>query len=97
MKTPPGLCEPTSNDKRLNRAMLKFIDTREPNYADIGELNSKIEYIKKELNISVKQIDCDFNFDYLFGNYNTIFCFEVLEHLQNPLFFMSQIKKDFKQ
>ena len=93
MKTSPGLCKATSNDKRLNRSMVKFIDTRDPNYADIGELNSKMEYIKKELNISVKQIDYDFNFDYMAGHFNTIFCFEVLEYLQNPLFFMNQIKK----
>jgi 2-polyprenyl-3-methyl-5-hydroxy-6-metoxy-1,4-benzoquinol methylase len=39
----------------------------------------------------------DFNFDrFPAKKYDVIFCFEVLEHLQNPLWFMAQIKSILK-
>lgn len=78
----------------INR-MLKFmgeLDT-DKSYADIGINNKKIEYIKQKTCIFVVQINSvDFNFAKLSGQFDVIFCFELLEHLQNPLWFMKQLK-----
>ena len=86
-----GKCKLSKNTKiqhKRKKDVLLFIDeVREP-IAHIGDgdfLNinrSRIIYAK------------DFNFDTLYYGikYNTVFCFEILEHLQNPLFFLMQIK-----
>lgn len=62
---------------------------------DIGENNPfKIE-LEKLLNVKIDSTNSELNFDYdrIPGKYNTIFCFEVLEHLFNPLFFLESLKK----
>ena len=66
------------------------------NYYDIGEKNPRMEFLKYCWRlIRIKQIDSgDFNFDELKApKVDGVFCFEVLEHLQNPLFFMKQLMK----
>ena len=61
--------------------------------ADMGDRNPKMELIKDELGISVEQISgIDFNFDKVLGRYDVIFALQVIEHLQNPLWFMLQLK-----
>src|SRR3989304_7904643 len=62
--------------------------------ADVGKQNAKMEYIKKKLGIEVDQIEApDFNFmEKRENRYNTICIFNVLEHLQNPLWFMKCMK-----
>lgn len=64
--------------------------------ADIGRANSKMEYIKNAFIIDVDQLDLpDFNFDRFdsvhLRKYDTVFCLEVIEHIQNPLFFMREL------
>ncbi len=84
----------------------KFVDTKilpfvlyyphGGDFYDIGEKNPRMEYLKYcWQTIRVKQIDSgDFNFDELEApKADGVFCFEVLEHLQNPLFFMKQLMK----
>lgn len=101
----PGFSEDDliSQDKRIVKKLAKiisnFIIKKDGSYADIGSVNLKMEEIKRLLKIDVAQVVVnDFNFDSLPTNlYDTIFCFEVLEHLQNPLFFLIQIKKMMKQ
>jgi len=64
-------------------------------FADIGTPNPKMEKLKELLRIAVDQIAVpDFNFDPLpkHKKYDVIFCLEVLEHLQNPLFLMRELK-----
>ena len=68
-------------------------------FADIGQENPKMSITKERTGIIVDQIDVrDFNFDQLPKNkrYDVIFCFEIIEHLQNPLFFIRELKSILK-
>lgn len=68
---------------------------------DMGEFNPRIKYIADEMGLIIKTIDVpDFNWnkipitsqsDFKVFSYRT-FAFEVVEHLQNPLFFMNELK-----
>lgn len=66
-------------------------------YADIGERNKKVEILEDYLKVKFDPLTAeDFNFDDFEGQeagekYDIITCFEILEHLQNPLFFMKNI------
>ena len=66
---------------------------------DIGEYNPRIEYIKDVMGIRVKTIDKeDFNWDELgVSNLDIILALELFEHVQNPLFFMNELKKAVSQ
>jgi len=92
----PGICTKEAImyiDKRIFRKTSEFINNLKGKIADIGCINAKSLYISKSFNVNIDQIDCDFNFDVLPVNkYDIIFCLEVLEHLQNPLFFMKNLK-----
>lgn len=91
--------------KRMHRFVDKIIPFLNVNHGDLcldfGERNPKMEYIKERLNINVVQIEgFDFNFDRFIGYYNSsdvIFALEVVEHLQNPLWFMRELKKCLKK
>lgn len=61
---------------------------------DMGEYNPRIKYLTEKMSLHIESIDnFDFNFDELDRLYEckTIFAFEILEHLQNPLFFMKEL------
>jgi len=66
---------------------------------DIGEHNPRIEYIKDVMGIKIKTIDKeDFNWDELgVSNLDIILALELFEHVQNPLFFMNELKKAVSQ
>ncbi len=90
-------------DERICQSTAKFMGTTLKkghafhDFADVGERNKKVEIIEKELSISFTQLIADdFNFDFLKslnGNekFDVITCFEVIEHLQNPLFLVKQL------
>jgi hypothetical protein len=62
---------------------------------DIGEKNPRMEYLKEKMDMEVIQyISSDLNFDTVLHKFDPdiIFCFEVMEHLQNPLLLMSRMK-----
>jgi len=92
------------NKKRLLRYMRKFLPflaVKETDKCiDMGEANPKMEYIKNELRINVTQVsDIDFNFgtlDKYYGSADVVFALEVLEHVQNPLWFMREMKRCLK-
>ena len=89
----PGMCPAYSNDIRLFRNTAKFIGSLSGRVADMGCSNSKSEYLSRHFDIEIDQIDCDFNFDALpMFKYDVVLCFEVIEHLQNPLLFMTNLK-----
>lgn len=82
---------PTPN---MVREFLKFMYLHVDNdIHDIGERNWKSDYMRKH-GYTVHQVNAnDFNFDKFSipKNVRVITCFEVLEHIQNPLFFMQNI------
>ena len=83
---------------RYMRKLLPFFDIKQDELcADMGDKSPKMEIIKDKLGINVEQIcDIDFNFDEVKGSYDTIFALQVVEHLQNPLWFMLQLKNALK-
>lgn len=99
----PGYSENTASpheDVNNNRvkAVIDFMQgTVALPAADIGEKNKFVRLLSERLGVKIESVEVpDLNFDALVtekSSYGTIFCFEVLEHLQNPLFLLSEIKK----
>jgi len=58
---------------------------------DIGDENPLSRKLSSYYDISIDQTDIDLDLDSLEGNYNTVFCFEVIEHLFNPLHLLLEI------
>jgi len=83
--------------KFVDKKILPFIKIRhwDACYCDIGEVNPRMEYIKEKLPIKVHQVDSeDFNFyNALRTGADVVFAFEVIEHLQNPLFFVRELSR----
>jgi len=92
----PGICLTRTTmfeDKRLFKRTAKFIGSLDGRVADMGCENAKSNYLSDYFGVKIEQIDCDFNFTSLPDKkYDIILCLEVLEHLQNPLFFMKNVK-----
>jgi hypothetical protein len=88
-------------ERFVDRKIIPFLNIKnEDSCLDLGEMNPRMEYIKKrykelQFEIDVNQVDTnDFNFDTLPPcKVNVVFAFEVIEHLQNPLWFMRELKK----
>lgn len=56
---------------------------------DVGERSPFTEQLEKSLQIKIENTNFDLNYPkQLNKKYDSIFCFEVLEHLQNPLLFL---------
>ena len=62
---------------------------------DIGEYNPRIKYIAEQMGLDIRTLDAeDFNWCGIRArDCDNIFAFEIVEHLQNPLFFMNELKK----
>jgi hypothetical protein len=96
----PGYCDDSTLQKidiRLFRGMESFIEVNDCIVVgEIGKPNAKSDYISKKKGIMIDQLcsDYDFNEGLPLNNgrkYNIIFCFEILEHLQNPLLFLKSL------
>lgn len=103
MKSNPGICSNeaiTIFDKKVFKGTLKFVKLN-GKIADMGCMNIKSSFLAGSFRKHIEQIDFDFNFDPLPQGYmqafDTILCLEVLEHLQNPLFFMKTMKQMLKK
>ena len=69
--------------------------------ADCGENNPMKEAIEKYFDIKIYNLDWDFNdplpmYPAIGYKFDVIFCFEVLEHLFNPLLFLNHLKYHLK-
>ena len=92
------------NEKRVKRYMkrvAKFINLKPGALCiDVGEANPRMECLKKMFpDITVDQWDVDdLNFDKLPATkkYDAIFALDVLEHIQNCLWTVKQMKKALK-
>ena len=62
---------------------------------DIGEFNPRIKYTVNSMGLDIYTIDYDdFNWDKIAERQcGIVFASEIVEHLQNPLFFMNELKK----
>jgi len=95
----PGYCNISwRHDEWYFRQIAKFIGKLQGDCIDIGKINPKVEYLKYyNPGTKIEQIITeDLNFDMLTGHYDNILLFEVLEHLQNPLWCMYQLKQILK-
>jgi len=69
-------------------------------YLDVGEANPRMEYMKGRLGIEVDQFappDLNFCMATKTDYYNAIFALDVLEHLQNCLLTVRELKKMLKK
>ncbi|MBT3216225.1 MAG: methyltransferase domain-containing protein [Candidatus Marinimicrobia bacterium] len=60
---------------------------------DIGDENPVSEKLSSNYNINISQTDIDLDIEKLNGTFDTVFCFEVVEHLFNPLHLLLEINK----
>lgn len=92
-----SLLPETMSTRRSARFIINFIGKRELGKTlDIGCPNPLGSLLEKHYNIKLDNTDIDLDIGELIGEYDTIFCFEVVEHLFNPLNLLFQIKKVLK-
>ena len=82
------------NRAKETLAYLQTQNLKGKRLADCGEYNPMARRIENLLDREIETLDWDFdrNFGTQYGKYDVIFCFEVLEHLFNPLFFLQVLK-----
>jgi len=74
------------------RETIAFINPK-GRVADCGEPNALKCEIVKHFGMAIDSIEWDFNYPHREENkYDTILCFEILEHLFNPLTFLESIR-----
>ena len=64
---------------------------------DIGERNPLTEVLENHFSTNINSTNIDLDIEKLTGEYDTVFCFEVLEHLFNPLHLLLEIKSVLKK
>lgn len=82
--------------KKRARKYLEFIDEFPEPILDIGMRNQVTELVEEGLCSPIEGTqESEFNFDFRTNQktYGTVLCFEVLEHIMNPLNFMLNIHK----
>ncbi len=86
-----GIWREDSNTIKRAEVYEKFMGKISHPSLDIGSKN----FIGSILNIEDNTIDCDFNWSVMAPEikYKTITCFEVIEHVMNPLAFMVNLKR----
>jgi len=83
--------------KNIERVTFQFIGKRNIGKTlDIGERNPLTEVLEKHFSTKIDNTNIDLDIGKLKGRYDTIFCFEVLEHLFNPLHFLTEAYKVLK-
>lgn len=69
-------------------------------FLDIGSRSQVTELLERELNRSIEStLETDFNYAVTADKkeYGTVFCFEVIEHILNPLLFVESIRRLMKK
>ncbi len=84
--------------KNIKIAIIEFIGKRKLGQTlDIGTRNPLTEILEKHFSKKIQNTDIDLDTGSLVGQFDTIFCFEVLEHLFNPLHFLQEVYKVLKK
>lgn len=87
----------TKRQTNIFNAITSFINTKElGSVLDIGARNPLTETLEKYYSIKITNTDIDLDVGKLSGKFDTVFCFEVIEHLFNPLHLLFEIKKVLK-
>ena len=76
------------------KAMLPFIDEIKQPILDYGERNPLVELLEKSLGCPIDSTDLIDLDRHPTPSAGTVFCFEVLEHVYNPLFLLENIKAE---
>lgn len=79
------------NDLRY-KFTLRFIDELHSKVLDIGSRNPITNLIESQFGIGIRNTSRDVDVEPLEGHYNFVLCFEVIEHLMNPLWFLKNVK-----
>lgn len=83
--------------RTIKAAKAEFMDELRAPVADMGDPNTAKKLIENVKGIEIESIyNIDFDYDPIPGQWGTIICLEILEHLFNPLFFLENIKKALK-
>lgn len=90
--TQDELQQSSKNNLRIQKT-LEFVNTHKPSKAlDIGERNPLTPLLEKKFDIKIENTSIDLDEEKINDKFDTIFCFEVLEHLMNPLFFLKNLR-----
>ncbi len=86
-----GIWRRDANTERRAEIYSEFMGKIQHPSLDVGHKN----YIGDLLKIEDNTLECDFNFNVVAvkDDYKTITCFEVIEHVMNPLAFMVNLKR----
>jgi hypothetical protein len=72
---------------------VEFIDEHIWDAIDIGENNPMKAFLEAYYNIEIASTQGDLDVVELEGDYGTVLCFEVIEHVANPLHLLLQMRK----
>jgi len=76
------------------RRIASFLEETPEPVLDLGEINPKIGVLQKEKGFRFTSCDAiDFDTDRIPGQWGTIICLEILEHLYNPLFALESMRQ----
>lgn len=82
-------------DKIRFRETIKRVKVIKP-HLDIGEENPLGRLLGVDVEDYTGKADLNWPWD-MYEKYNTITCFEVIEHVQNPLLMLTQIKRHLSE
>lgn len=84
------------NESRFSQTV-DFIGNVSGIALDIGERNNLSKYIESRNDVTiintVSDLDYSIEYDYSCSLFDTVFCFEVIEHLLNPRMFFDNLSK----
>ena len=88
--------KPPNNVLNRIKDTIKYLEDNnlQGKIADCGENNPMKEAIENHFNIKIDSIEWNFNWfcHNVTEDYDVILCFEVLEHVMNPLLFLNQLR-----
>ena len=76
---------------------LGFIQNFSGDILDCGEPNILKEMIEKKFSLRISSTgEIDLDVSKISGRYDVVFAFEIIEHLMNPLWFLTQVRESLR-